>query len=166
MLADDLLQQAKHLATLDAGRPKQVNLRRAISACYYALFHLLSAECSRRVGFRNPPQLIPRIARALTHTEMKQICRAVSSGNLSETLAELQPGGFSPELRTLCQAFVTLQSARRTADYDSAATFTRVSTLEIVEDAEEAFRMWRTARNRDESTVFLAALLFGGRWSK
>ena len=36
-LPDDLLTQAQELAMLDRqGRPKQANLRRAVSASYYA----------------------------------------------------------------------------------------------------------------------------------
>lgn len=38
---DDLLAQAEALARLDAKKPKQVNLRRAISSAYYAVFHCL-----------------------------------------------------------------------------------------------------------------------------
>ena len=40
-LASDLLAQAKHLAGRERGRPRQASLRRAASAAYYALFHLL-----------------------------------------------------------------------------------------------------------------------------
>jgi hypothetical protein len=35
----DLLEQAEHLAQLDPTRPKQANLRRAVSSAYYALIH-------------------------------------------------------------------------------------------------------------------------------
>jgi len=42
--ADDLLEQAHHLATREAGEPKQASLRRAVSTAYYALFHLLIDE--------------------------------------------------------------------------------------------------------------------------
>ncbi len=38
--ADDLLEQAYHLASLETGDPKQSSLRRAVSTAYYALFHL------------------------------------------------------------------------------------------------------------------------------
>ncbi len=38
--ADDLLEQAYHLANKDA-QPTQASLRRAVSTAYYALFHLL-----------------------------------------------------------------------------------------------------------------------------
>ena len=39
-MTDDLLTQARQLALIDVGKPKQTNLRRAISAVYYAVFHL------------------------------------------------------------------------------------------------------------------------------
>jgi hypothetical protein len=40
-LASDLLDQASTLAELDPMKPKQASLRRAISAAYYLVFHLL-----------------------------------------------------------------------------------------------------------------------------
>ena len=43
----DLLEQAARLARLDTQKPKQANLRRAISSAYYALFHLLVDEACR-----------------------------------------------------------------------------------------------------------------------
>ncbi len=43
LLHDDLLALALKTFELDSGpgRPKQANLRRAVSTAYYALFHLL-----------------------------------------------------------------------------------------------------------------------------
>ena len=43
----DLLAQARSLATSDAKKPKQANLRRAISSAYYALFHFLCEEVTK-----------------------------------------------------------------------------------------------------------------------
>src|ERR1035438_6153633 len=40
-LADDLLEQAHHLAKREPKRPRQASLRRAVSTAYYSLFHLL-----------------------------------------------------------------------------------------------------------------------------
>jgi uncharacterized protein (UPF0332 family) len=42
--ADDLLEQAYHLANRDRENPKQASLRRAVSTAYYALYHLLIDE--------------------------------------------------------------------------------------------------------------------------
>src|SRR5712692_5365690 len=52
--ADDLLEQARHLANREKKRPRQASLRRAVSTAYYALFHLLISEA-----------LLLRIAREL-----------------------------------------------------------------------------------------------------
>ena len=41
---DDLLEQARILAKLDVKKPKQANLRRAVSSAYYAVFHFLVHE--------------------------------------------------------------------------------------------------------------------------
>jgi len=43
-LPDDLLAQAKHLASKEPKRPRQASLRRAISGAYYALYHLLMID--------------------------------------------------------------------------------------------------------------------------
>lgn len=40
-IADGLLEQAEHLLDVDPRKPKQASLRRAMSAAYYSLFHLL-----------------------------------------------------------------------------------------------------------------------------
>ena len=166
MLANDLLQQARLLATLDARKPKQANLRRAISAAYYALFHLLVAAAVERVSPRTPGNLAPRIARAFSHLDMKQVCKSLWAGNPSEILRELQPAGFSAEIRLVARLFVELQEARHLADYDPAVIFDRDDTIETVWRVENAFQEWQRVKMHDEATVFLTALLFAGRWSK
>ncbi len=68
-LPDDLFVQAQQLAQWDARRPKQVNLRRAISSAYYALFHLLSSETSTL--FAAELGLAARINRTLNHGDVR-----------------------------------------------------------------------------------------------
>ena len=67
-LPRDLLAQARLLAEKEPRRPKQASLRRAVSAAYYALFHLLVDEASRRlVGGSNRTALRSSLARAFDH---------------------------------------------------------------------------------------------------
>ena len=50
-LHENLLVHAEALVTMDRTKPRQANLRRAVSAAYYALFHLLIHEAVlRNVG--------------------------------------------------------------------------------------------------------------------
>lgn len=74
-LHDDLLEQARYLATKEPNRPRQASLRRAMSAAYYALFHLLVADGARALASGNVTGLRPRIGRAFAHREMKEVCQ-------------------------------------------------------------------------------------------
>ena len=166
LLAEDLRTQAHHLVSLDVRKPKQANLRRAISTAYYALFHLLLADCALRMSPRTPAGLAPRIARSLTHSEMRDVCVAISSGNPASILLGPHPTGFSAELSVVAKAFVSLQEARHRADYDIAASYSRPNALDALQTLNKAFLAWEKIRKHDEATVFLAALLFARRWSK
>ena len=69
-LAEELLEHARFLANLDERTTTQANIRRAVSAAYYAVFHLLSAAIAKQISPSNPPGLRGRTQRALNHAEM------------------------------------------------------------------------------------------------
>ncbi|MCY4260578.1 MAG: hypothetical protein OXC91_09990 [Rhodobacteraceae bacterium] len=46
MKPGDLIETAKEWVHLDQGKPKQANLKRALSTAYYALFHALCLNCA------------------------------------------------------------------------------------------------------------------------
>jgi uncharacterized protein (UPF0332 family) len=108
-LPDDLLEQALHLAKRDRKRPKQANLRRAVSTAYYALFHLLVSE---GVSYWKIERQRSAFARSFEHRKMKGVCKNSSYPNA--------------DLQAVLDAFVELQQARHSADYDYAKAFTRV----------------------------------------
>ncbi len=165
-LALDLLAQAQHLAYVDNTRPRQANLRRSISAAYYALFHLWLAESATRTAPRTPALLVARISRSFSHGEMKEVCLQVVRLNPGPVFLELIPKGFSPELRRAAKAFIDLQTARHLADYDIAAAFTRLEADELLRQARGAFDDWAAIRATDEANVFLSALVFAKRWAR
>jgi hypothetical protein len=165
-LANDLLERARLLATVDVTRPKQASLRRAVSSAYYAVFHLLLAACMRRIAPSTPAGLAERIVRSLAHSEMKEVCVPISRGSRVPAFDSLVPAGFSPEIRRVAQAFVNLQVARHRADYDLLASFSRTDTLDLLSEARRAFEDWYRVQDTDEANVFLSALLFAKRWSK
>src|SRR5436309_12164217 len=122
-LADDLRRQARHLATREPRRPKQASLRRAVSAAYYALFHLLVDEATRmmfgghhtRRGFRHA------LARGFSHQSMAAACKSSGGGTLpAPIIATTGPVSVPQELRELAEAFVPLQDERHRADYNLA----------------------------------------------
>jgi len=107
-LADQLIDQARHLATRDMqGRPRQGNLRRATSAAYYALFHFLIDQACRSLvgGAPNRRRLRGVLARAFDHAAMKRAATSFASGTLPARFVPALPGGsISPELRELATA--------------------------------------------------------------
>lgn len=74
-LQRDLLRQARQLALHEPRRPRQASLRRAVSAAYYAVFHLLLDAVSREVVSGSDHDLLRQtVSRAVTHAEMKKAC--------------------------------------------------------------------------------------------
>jgi len=139
-LPQDLLEQAGHLAKREPKRPRQASLRRAVSAAYYALFHLLVLEGIRhwRIGRQRA-----KLARSFDHGAMKQVCSRKD---------------FDPRLQEVADAFVQLQQARHSADYDYSKVLTRVQAMASVETARNAFKKWAKIRNQPFADDFVLAL--------
>src|ERR1035438_9397336 len=95
---DDLLDQALHLARRDPKRPKQANLRRAVSTAYYALFHLLVSEA---VGYWRLERQRSLLARSFDHKKMKGVCNNFRSQKPQNA-----------ELLAVAEAFLDLQQSR------------------------------------------------------
>lgn len=163
---DDLLDQAKLLVHLDPNRPKQANLRRAVSTAYYAVFHLLAADAAAQASAARPAGLSIKVQRALDHKEMKDAAKGFKSSNLPEIIAPLINGGLPVELIAVADAFIRLQEERHRADYDLDSSFDRAKAQGAVVQATRTFKDWATVRNSDEAKVFLAALMFHKRWNR
>lgn len=162
-LAGDLLEQARHLANREPRRPKQASLRRAISAAYYAVFHLLTDEVAARLAPRQPEDLKYRVQRAIGHADMKKACANFSKSQLPPHLNFPGHGPVPSELIKVARIFVALQEARHGADYDLSSSVNRLDALALLQEAEDAFASWRIVRNTPYANVFLSALLLGDR---
>jgi hypothetical protein len=154
-LADDLLDQAYHLANRERTHPKQASLRRAVSTAYYALFHLL---IDAAVGQWNVTRQRSILARTFDHGRMKKVCddhvkQFYSSGQ--------RPTGF--QLMQVAQTFVVLQESRLTADYDNAFDWDRLDAMAQLDLARAAFADWRAIRVTDEAQDFLLTLFLPKR---
>src|SRR5689334_17096903 len=120
-LHGDLLAQARILVSHEPRRPRQASLRRAVSASYYALFHLLIHEATRMlISGGSLDSLRTLVARAFVHTTMNEACRAFAATQLPPAVAAVVSGPVPGDLREVAQAFVDLQEARYEADYDLA----------------------------------------------
>ena len=166
--ADQLLEQARHLATMDVHRrPRQANLRRAVSATYYAAFHFLIDEaCRSWVGNQGSGRQAMRavLSRAFDHGTMKQAAGSFASGTLSPKLSPALAGtAIPPQVKRVAATFRLMQQERHTADYNLRVGFKRIDVLSLIADVEQAIDGWEAVRNTPAGRLFLIALLVNDR---
>jgi hypothetical protein len=158
----DLLAQAENLARFDAKKPKQANLRRAISSAYCGVFHLLVDEaCRVQVGaHHNQAKFRHVLGRAFAHGPMKDACRSFAGGTLKKSVAKGLPPGFTipPDIRALAQTFVEMQNARHLADYDLTERFTRSDVLALIVEVRRLSDTFRNLEASNEKRFFLSCL--------
>jgi hypothetical protein len=171
-LASDLLEQAEHLARREPRKPKQASLRRAVSAAYHAVFHLLIEEASNRIV--KDANLRCLVSRAYSHGGMNKAAKCFApGGNLPDHITTSFAGTLPTipaEIRTVARAFKDLQQARHEAEYDLSKSLTRADVIAHVTNARRAFTEWQAVRNRPADRVavelFLSSLLLWESWGK
>ena len=156
--AEDLLEQAGHLAHREPRRPRQASLRRAVSTAYYAVFHLLIREATnnwRRAEHRNT------LGRAFAHGQMKSASQKKRRDLdvLRMTLAPGRERDVAGHLQLVADTFLALQQHRHIADYDNSKRWSRRETLELVEAAAAAFESWNQVRDEPVAQDYLVSLL-------
>jgi uncharacterized protein (UPF0332 family) len=165
-LAKDLLDQAERLLSHEKKRPKQASLRRAVSTAYYAFFHLLISEVTRKMAPASPKNLGLQMQRAFDHGAMREVCKSFAGGTLPSFVQHLQSGPIEPALRRLADHFVKLQEARHAADYDLVHTFTKQEAIQNIDKVKDAFAALKMISKLPHSNVFLVALALPkmGKW--
>lgn len=157
----DLLRQAQHLANLEPRRPRQSSLRRAVSAAYYSLFHLLIDEATVMMFGRggSKRRLRDVLARGFSHSSMAAACKSFEDGNLPASIASvLSPLPVPADLQTVAALFRQLQEERHRADYNRALPFAKSEVLNLLQDTARAVEAWQRVRSDDATRFFLMAL--------
>lgn len=161
---DHCFEQAERLVE-GAGRPRQVDLRRAVSNAYYGLFHaILTAAADEAVGttLRSTPSY-SLAYRSVDHRALRALCAEIQKPTLASKYRRYVPtGGFSRFMREFAASVVELQDSRYAADYDPLSFLSRSDALLAVRTARRAMGRFRRAQARSRKT-FLALLLFPPR---
>ena len=165
----DLLEQAQALTLIDTrGKPKQANLRRAVSAAYYALFHfLVDGACRGILGTQHGQQGFRHaLARAFTHSTMKNACSSFQGGTLLtasviKSLPKNAAGTYviGKSVQNIAATFVELQRRRHLADYDLSERFKRTEVLTLIEQVEAHIEDFANLPVSDDRQFFLVCLL-------
>ena len=140
MLPSDCLAAAGEL--MSAPNPRQINLRKAISASYYAAFYALcrnTADCFIGASESDRSGRAWRQAfRSLDHGFAKRQCRN------QQVIV-----GFPPEIQLFASYFVWLQEKRHAADYDPGITFDLEGARNCLDRATQAVAALAAASEKD-----------------
>lgn len=149
-MTTSLLVTALRLANAARSRPRQSDLRKAVSSAYYALFHEIAKDASDLlvgVGRDRPDKAWRQAYRALDHGFARNACR------------ELRTLGFPPTLQACGDAFVSLQQARHDADYDPTHRLSRSQALQAIALAERAIADLKASSRKDRKAFAVLLLL-------
>lgn len=139
----DLIRTASRLAKSGGSRkPRQSDLKRAISTAYYAMFHALCRNCADcLIGGTNSDRSAPA---------WRQAYRAVGHGYAkSQCMKNEVIRRFPNEVQDFATLFHSLQAKRHSADYDPGSKFTKSDVTEAIRAADLAIRQFQNAHKRD-----------------
>ncbi|MCY4174333.1 MAG: hypothetical protein OXF25_09805 [Cyanobacteria bacterium MAG CAR3_bin_5] len=156
-----LLKQAFHLAGRSKQRPAQADLRRSISASYYALFHLLVNEAIKSicVGKKDYAPLRHHLARTFQHANMKNVAQQFSKRQISEDLSSVfGTNTLDERLVLVASNFVLLQEARINADYNLSMNYFKHQALEYANMSQDSFSAWKKIHKTIQAYTFLIGL--------
>ena len=156
-----LLRLARRLAEgahgTRPGRPDPVELQRAVSTIYYALFHAL-ARCVADT-------LVAKTRTARSQPAWIQAYRAVNHGNVkTQCNKKQQIELFPPDIQTFARFLVEMQYHRHEADYDPMISFTRAQVIRWVNQAEHEIAKFEQVAQKDrQAFAVYVALPFRSR---
>lgn len=109
-LSQGLIRAAKKLVPTAAVRPPQAALRRAVSTSYYAVFHSLAKLAA--------DALIGSTKASRPNKAWVEVYRGLGHGTCLDACKRASDIEFPDDLKDFADAFVQLQEARHSADYD------------------------------------------------
>lgn len=145
-----MIVTAKKLANASPKKPRQADLKRAISTAYYALFHAMAKDAADMlvgVGPNRPDKAWSHLYRSLQHSDAKNACQGVR--NFS----------FPVSIQSCADAFITLQQKRHDADYDPDFRVLRADAMDSIQMAENAIRDLRATPRKDRQAFAIQLLL-------
>jgi len=168
---DGLLRHAEQLADTGRGRPTDADLRRGISAAYYAVFHDLTGHAASHLVGSCPLEIQNEIRRSWTHGEISQLAEYVV--DRAEVLQRSPDAALLRQLEALgplldvvakdaamvdsLQLFNDMHERRHAADYDHGKAFVKLHLIQACRNARIA--RWRLGDASSAAREALFALL-------
>ncbi len=134
------------------GRPRETNLRRAVSTTYYALFHCLAVCCADMlVGGSGSNRSRPawrQTYRALQHGTARKRCQR------RDIIRR-----FPTAIQDFARVFSDMQSKRHAADYDPYLTFAKSDVSQHIATAAAIIALFNATPARDRRAFAVYVLL-------
>jgi len=149
--ADDLLDDARHLAAKGDSENRDSCRRRAISTAYYAVFHLLVEDFVSNWPLASQRA---RLARMFVHQKMRDASFTPTD--------KKNPTTVETQLIDIIAAFGQLQGDRHRADYDMGWKLGGTDVANAIRLAQGTFLKWRALRSEDIAQDHLLSM-FGAK---
>ena len=116
-------------APASPGRPRQIDLRRAVSTAYYGVFHALCRS--------NAETLIGSAPAAQGTESWVHAYRALGHGPAKDLLTQYgSKSNIHADIRAFARAFGNFQEQRHDADYNPRKVFTRPEVSRLIDRME------------------------------
>ena len=156
---EHLFEQA--IALVDRPGSRETDLRRAISAAYYGLFHFVSTAAANMVvgATKQSTDRYALVYRSVDHSRLRALCLQLRATNPQVPFVPV--GGFGPIADFARNAF-NLHELRNLADYDPSRKFQPSEARLAISDARQAIK-WFQQGTQEQQETFLTLLLFKSR---
>jgi len=158
-------QAEKLILSPPAGRPRQVDIGRAISAAYYGVFHAtLAAAADQFVGVtKRNTKLYTLVYRSVDHGWFRDLCLEVRKTQLPDKYQQyVTGGGLGGNIQAFAATALEIQKKRHSADYDPSLRVNSSDAVIAIKAARSALTRFNTA-DADTREPFLGLLLFRPR---
>ena len=146
----DLIATVRRLARANPRRPKQADLKRAVSTAYYAMFHALAGQCA---------DLLVGVGQVRGNPSWTQVYRALAHGFSKDACMQVRRLGFPSEIVDFADAFVRMQEERHRADYDPNARYRLADAETLISNSERAISALESAQRPDRLAFVILVLL-------
>lgn len=150
MKSSDLVSTAKRLVD-GRKKPRQSDLRRAVSTLYYAMFHELARACADHLAGTNVKKRSnsawTQTYRSLSHSYVVAQCKQ----------GKFLKGSFPQCIKDFARDFEEMQKKRHAADYDPDYRITKSLVDADIALVERSISAYRTAllKHRKAFSIYI-----------
>lgn len=160
-LVDEFFFHADSLAASSkTSRCEQIDLRRAVSAAYYAVFHLLTITAAE--NWVAPADRV-RFAGLFEHGKMKKAMDGLDNRVARRLGAapSAKDAAVGDDLKHIAKEFAALQDVRHIADYDNSEVWSYTEVESVIVRARDLYLKWEVLAKSSLATAYLLDMLGG-----